>query len=102
MTSRELTKTTNDLFNAGKISEDDVHAVLRLTLPLPRLVGGELVATPEPPTQLHNYMAEAQQLLATDKASAYAVPGQIEAEQSLIEKFMALQGTPKGGIDKTA
>jgi hypothetical protein len=102
MTSSELIKTTSDLFNAGKVSLDDVHAVLSLTLPLPRLVGGQLVATPDSSTQVHNYIAEARQRLATDKAnSGYAAPGQIDAEQSLIEKFMALQGLPKGGVDKT-
>jgi hypothetical protein len=103
MTSRDLTKTANDLFNTGRLTEPELHAVLRLTLPFPRLENGVLVATPESPTQHHNYLEEARQRLAVDKAnSGYAVPGQIEALQSLLDKFTSLQGVPKGGVDKSA
>ena len=48
-----------------------------------------------------NYLESLQQLIGYDKQNSFAVPGQVQAEQSFLDKLTALQGTPKG-VDKTA
>jgi hypothetical protein len=104
LTPEAFTKNVNDLFNAGKISKDEVQSASSLALLLP---GGRVPLDPiqlnstqnsAPPT---NFLEKLRQKIAVDGHSGYAAPGQVQAEQSLLNVLTALQGKPKG-VDKLA
>ena len=92
LTPDNFIKNVNELLNAGKISTADFKVALRMTIKLP---GSRNATLPK------NYLESLQQLIGYDKQNSFAVPSQVQAEQSFLDKLTALQGTPKG-VDKTA
>jgi len=104
LTPKGFMKNVNDLFNAGKISEQDMNAAWSLALVPP---GIQLSVDPASQlnssysTQHINFLEKLRQEINIDQQNGYAAPGQVQREQMLLDTLMALQGTP-GGVDKLA
>jgi hypothetical protein len=97
-------KNVNDLFNAGKISEQDMNAAWSLALVPP---GIQLSVDPASQlnssysTQHINFLEKLRQEIDIDQQNGYAAPGQVRREQMLLDTLTALQGTPKA-VDRLA
>ena len=104
LTPKGFMKNVNDLFNAGKISQQDMNAAWSLALLPP---GIQLSV--DPASQLNssystahiNFLEKLRQQIDIDQQNGYAAPGQVQREQTLLDTLTALQGTPKG-VDKLA
>ena len=99
ISSDEFIKTAEKLFNSGLLSRRE------LVTAVTQAVHGNFLTHLGTPSSTgpRNFLGELKQELDYDKHITADLPSErIATVQSLFNKLSALQGTPKGGIDKSA
>lgn len=93
----DVQKAASDLLKSGQLTgEESGFLALHSGGPL-QLLNGSHAAQDSP----ENFLQKLQQVISYDSQNPYVQSSQVQAEQSLLDKLTALQGTPQG-VDKLA
>jgi hypothetical protein len=94
----DLQKAASDLLKSGQLTGEESGLLALHSGGSLQLLNGSQAAQGSQP---ENFLQKLQQAISYDSQNPYAQSSQVQAEQSLLDKLTALQGTSQG-VDKLA